>query len=40
MTATNGIRTVRLESMTRVEGEAGLRIEVRDGQLQDVRLDI
>ena len=40
MTATNGIRTIRLESMTRVEGEGGLRIEVRDGRLQDVRLDI
>lgn len=40
MTATNGIRTIRLESMTRVEGEGGLRIDVRDGRLQDVRLDI
>ncbi|MGA2167159.1 MAG: Ni/Fe hydrogenase subunit alpha [Terracidiphilus sp.] len=40
MTTTNGIRTIRLESMTRVEGEGGLRIEVRDGRLQDVRLDI
>lgn len=40
MTATNGIRTIRLESMTRVEGEGGVRIEVRDGRLQEVRLDI
>ncbi len=40
MTPTNGTRTIRLESMTRVEGEGGLRIEVRDGRLQDVRLDI
>lgn len=40
MTATNGIRTLRLESMTRVEGACGLRIEVRDGRLQNVRLNI
>ncbi|MGZ4814293.1 MAG: Ni/Fe hydrogenase subunit alpha [Terriglobales bacterium] len=40
MSATGEIRTIRLESMTRVEGEGGLRIEVRDGQLQDVKLDI
>ena len=40
MTATNEIRTIRLESMTRVEGEGGLRIEIRDGRLHDVKFDI
>ena len=33
MIATNETRTIRLASMTRVEGEGGLRIEVRDGHL-------
>ena len=40
MIATNGTRTIRLESMTRVEGEGGLRIEIRDGRVQDVKFDI
>lgn len=40
MIATNETRTIRLESMTRVEGEGGLRIEIRDGRVQDVNFDI
>jgi coenzyme F420-reducing hydrogenase alpha subunit len=40
MIATNETRTIRLESMTRVEGEGGLRIEIRDGRVQDVKFDI
>lgn len=40
MSTTNETRTIRLESLTRVEGEGGLRIEIRDGQLQDVKFDI
>jgi coenzyme F420-reducing hydrogenase alpha subunit len=40
MIATNETRTIRLESMTRVEGEGGLRIEVRDGHLRDVKVDV
>ena len=35
-----GARTIRLESLTRVEGEGGLRLEVRDGRLEDVKLEI
>lgn len=40
MNATGDVRTIRLESMTRVEGEGALRIEVRNGQLHDVKIDI
>ena len=40
MIATNETRTIRLESMTRVEGEGGLRIEVHDGRLRDVKVDV
>lgn len=40
MIAANETRTIRLESMTRVEGEGGLRIEVQDGHLRDVRFDV
>ena len=34
MTVAQGDRTIRLESLTRVEGEGGLRLEVRDGRLR------
>ncbi len=40
MTQISGLRTVTLDYMTRVEGEGGLRLELRDGKLQDVKLDI
>jgi coenzyme F420-reducing hydrogenase alpha subunit len=40
MNATSNIRTIRLEALTRVEGEGGLRVEIHDGKLQDVKLDI
>ena len=40
MNAASQTRTIRLESMTRVEGEGGLRIEVRDGSLRDVKFDV
>jgi coenzyme F420-reducing hydrogenase alpha subunit len=40
MTVAQGARTIRLESLTRVEGEGGLRLEVRDGRLEDVKLEI
>lgn len=40
MTLTQVARTIRLESFTRVEGEGGLRLEVRDGRLEDVKLEI
>ncbi len=40
MIAANETRTIRLESMTRVEGEGGLRIEVHDGRLRDVKVDV
>lgn len=33
-------RTIRLDAMARVEGECGLRLDVRDGRLEDVHLDI
>ncbi len=33
-------RTIRLEAMTRVEGECGLRLEVRNGRLEEVNLSI
>jgi len=37
---TRTIRSIRLEALTRVEGEGGLLIELHDGQLQNVALDI
>lgn len=40
MTNSHGTRTIRLDAMARVEGECGLRLEVRDGRLEDVHLDI
>lgn len=40
MTATSSVRTIRLDSMTRIEGEAGLRLDIRDGQLADLKLEI
>jgi len=40
MSAANETRTIRLESMTRVEGEGGLRIEIHDGTLRDVKFDV
>jgi len=40
MIAANETRTIRLESLTRVEGEGGLRIEVHDGHLREVKLDV
>jgi len=40
MIAATNTRTIRLESMTRVEGEGGLRIEVHDGHLRDVKFDV
>ena len=40
MTVGNEVRTIRLEEMTRVEGEGGLRIEIRDGRLHDLKFDI
>jgi sulfhydrogenase subunit alpha len=40
MSAANETRTIRLESMTRVEGEGGLRIEVHDRALRDVKFDV
>lgn len=33
-------RTIRLESMTRIEGEAGLHIEIHEGKLADLKLDV
>lgn len=41
MTAGDGTtRTIRVEAMTRVEGEGGLDIRLRDGQIEHVRLNI
>jgi len=40
MTGANQTRKIRLESLTRVEGEGGLRIEVHDGRLRDVKFDV
>lgn len=40
MSVAQETRTIRLEMMTRVEGEGGLRLEVRNGRLEDVKLDI
>ncbi len=40
MTTTSGVRTIRLDLMSRIEGEAGLRLDVRDGRLADLKLDI
>lgn len=40
MTTTRTTRSIRLEALTRVEGEGGLFIELQDGQLQNVTLDI
>lgn len=40
MMPANETRTIRLESMTRVEGEGGLRIEILNGKLRDVKVDI
>jgi len=40
MTTTSTTRSIRLDALTRVEGEGGLLIELRDGQLQKVVLDI
>lgn len=40
MIATNETWTIRLASVTRVEGEGGLRIEVRDGHLRDVKVEV
>jgi sulfhydrogenase subunit alpha len=40
MTTTRETRTIRLDAMTRVEGEGGLRLDVREGRLEDVHLDI
>jgi len=37
---TRTTRSIRLEALTRVEGEGGLLIELHDGQLQNVALDI
>lgn len=40
MTQVSGVRTITLDYLTRVEGEGGLRLELREGKLQDVKLDI
>jgi len=40
MTTALETRTIRLAAMARVEGECGLRLEVRDGRLGDVHFDI
>src|SRR4051812_2404509 len=40
MTQVTGVRTITLDYMTRVEGEGGLRVQLRDGELEDVKLDI
>lgn len=40
MNSHNEVRTIRLDALTRVEGEGGLRIEVRDGQLESVKVDV
>jgi coenzyme F420-reducing hydrogenase alpha subunit len=33
-------RTLRVENLARVEGEGGLRVEIADGELRDVQLNI
>ncbi len=40
MTTTSTTRSIRLDALTRVEGEGGLLIELRNGELQKVVLDI
>jgi len=40
MTVAQGTRSIRLDSLTRVEGEGGIRIDVHDGRLEDVKLEI
>ncbi len=40
MTAGNATRTIRLDTMARIEGEAGLHLEIRDGKLIDLKLDV
>jgi sulfhydrogenase subunit alpha len=34
------VRTIKVSALARVEGEGGLAVRVRDGRVQDVRLDI
>jgi coenzyme F420-reducing hydrogenase alpha subunit len=36
----NEVRTIRVEAMTRVEGEGGLRIRLHDGRVDQVELNI
>jgi coenzyme F420-reducing hydrogenase alpha subunit len=38
--ATNGSRTIRVNALARVEGEGGLTIRLRDGQVDEVELRI
>ena len=40
MKSHNEVRSIRLDALTRVEGEGGLRIEVRDGELESVKVDV
>ena len=40
MTHDHRIRRFGVEALTRVEGEGGLHVEIRDGQVRDVRLRI
>lgn len=40
MSTARATRTIRLEPMTRVEGEGGIRIDIQDGRLTDVKLNI
>src|SRR6188508_2402330 len=35
-----GERTIRVRAMTRVEGEGGLHLRIRSGQIEDVQLRI
>ena len=40
MTPTEGLRTISVEGLARVEGEGSLRVAVRDGRVEDVELRI
>ena len=36
----NGVRTIRVKAITRVEGEGALHVRLRDGQVDEVQLNI
>ncbi len=40
MTDENGVRTIKVEALTRVEGEGGLHVRLVDGKVEDVQLAI